>query len=151
MPETDAFAGIKLSGHSDAPGVEQRLFSTGHAASGPEQSKPETQQAGKPGSEKGRNEGSQEARKETSRRFDLAEVPTRKGSFVYTTSELEALEDLKLEFRRQRGVKVTMNDLARCAIHLLVEDYRAHQERSFLGRRFPVTTQSASAGEIGAT
>ena len=111
MPETDAFAGIKLSGQVDEPGVEQRLFSTGHAASGPEQSKPENQQAGKPGSGESRNEGSKEVRKEASRQFDLADVPTRKGSFVYTTIELEALEDLKLEFRRQRGVKVTMNDL----------------------------------------
>jgi hypothetical protein len=45
------------------------------------------------------------------------------------------LEDLKLELRRKHDTRVTKNDLARCALQLLVEDYGRHQERSFLGRK----------------
>jgi hypothetical protein len=145
MPEGDAFAGIRLSEQVGPASIEQRLFSgqplSPTAAKEP---KPKTQETKKPGNrevgQEGKRgisqEGMKEASKENTLRFNLAESPTRKDSFLFTEQEFEALEDLKLDLRRKHEVKVTKNDLARCALHLLVEDYETNRERSFLGRKF---------------
>lgn len=67
--------------------------------------------------------------------FDINEKPYRKDSFLFTTEEFEALEDLKLELRRKFDLRATKNDLARCALHNLVEHYRRHKEGSFVVQR----------------
>jgi hypothetical protein len=144
MPEGDAFAGIRLSEQVGPASIEQRLFSGQPLSPTAKEPKPKTQETGKPGNrevgQEGKRETSQEGMKEASKepklRFNLADSPTRKDSFLFTEPEFEALEDLKLELRRKHQVKVTKNDLARCALHLLVEDYETNRERSFLGRKF---------------
>jgi hypothetical protein len=62
--------------------------------------------------------------------LDLSELPTRKDTFMVTNEEFEALEDLKLTLRRRLDVRVTKNDLARCALAYLVEDCRRHGVKS---------------------
>ena len=62
--------------------------------------------------------------------WDLSELPYRKDTFLFTGDEFEALEDLKLSLRRRLDVKVTKNDLARCAIAYMVDEYTRHQEDS---------------------
>lgn len=55
--------------------------------------------------------------------FDLNEKPYRKDSFLFTDSEFDRLEDLKLELRRRFDLPATKNDIARCALQVLYEDY----------------------------
>jgi hypothetical protein len=68
-------------------------------------------------------------------RYDLDELPLYKASFVFTQEELEALEDLKLELRRELDAKVTKNDLIRSALHMLLEDQAANGQRSYARRK----------------
>lgn len=60
----------------------------------------------------------------------LAETPFRKDTFLFTTEEFEAFEDLKLRLRRSLDVKVTKNDLARCAIAHFVAEVNRDGESS---------------------
>lgn len=148
MPKGDAFSGIKLSEQVGQVSVEQRLFSTSpRPSSAPNAAEPGNQETGKPGNrevgKEGKKETSQETRQEVGKQgnhdfdiFDIEETPTHKDSFLFTEAEFEALEDLKLEFRRRYDTKITKNDIARSALHLLVQDYRENKERSFLGKRF---------------
>lgn len=62
--------------------------------------------------------------------LDLNEIPHRKATFLITDEEFEALEDLKLSVRRTLDVRVTKEDLARCAIVYMVEDFKRHREAS---------------------
>jgi hypothetical protein len=142
MSKDDVFSGIKLSEQVSQPGLEQRLFSPPKPPPLPRESGAKNQEIGKPGKRETRKEGKKEASQEVGQEgrgeiqaFDLEEAPTRKDSFLFTEAEFEALEDLKLDFRRKYDTKVTKNDLARCAVHLLVADYKANQERSFLGKK----------------
>ena len=54
---------------------------------------------------------------------------------IFTLEELEALEDLKLELRRELDAKVTKNDLIRSALHMLLEDQAANGQRSYARRK----------------
>ncbi len=67
---------------------------------------------------------------EPRRDFDLADIPYRKETYLFTSDEFEALEDLKLTLRRQHDLKASKNDLARCAIQYLLEDFRRNGDRS---------------------
>jgi len=68
-------------------------------------------------------------------RFNLDETAANKYTLAFTTIELEALEDLKLDLRRTHGIKVAKNDLVRCALHRLVEDYHVKGTASILVSR----------------
>jgi len=61
--------------------------------------------------------------------FDISEKPWRKDSFLFTDSEFDRLEDLKLELRRRFDLPATKNDIARCALQGLFEDYARDPER----------------------
>jgi hypothetical protein len=67
--------------------------------------------------------------------FDINNEALYKASYVFTQSELEALEDLKLELRRERDNKISKNDLVRAAVHMLVEDYKESGDSSYLIRK----------------
>jgi len=67
--------------------------------------------------------------------FDLADEALYKATFTFSQPELEALEDLKLEFRRDHDTKVTKNDVVRAAVHMLVEDHTANKQRSYISRK----------------
>jgi hypothetical protein len=85
--------------------------------------------------------GNQETRKPafpmapTALSFDINAQPLYKATFLFTQDELEAMEDLKLELRRVFDMKITKNDLARCAAQHLIEDYRLKGKESALIRR----------------
>lgn len=60
--------------------------------------------------------------------FDISEKPWRKDSFLFTDSEFDRLEDLKLELRRRFDLPATKNDIARCALQGLFEEYARDPE-----------------------
>lgn len=66
--------------------------------------------------------------------FDINEKPWRKDSFLFTDSEFERLEDLKLELRRRFDLPATKNDVARAAFQGLFEDYARDPEKSRIVR-----------------
>jgi hypothetical protein len=66
---------------------------------------------------------------------DVGNKPDRKETFMFSTDESEALEDLKLELRRRFDIKTSKNELARVAVRVLLDDYRQHGETSDLIRR----------------
>ncbi len=134
MPKGDAFAGIKLS---DQVGMEQRLFSTPGPQPQSVKPKPEDQskEVGKEGSREVGKEDSFPATRPQAPLFDINAKPYRKDSFLFTDEEFEGLEDLKLELRRTYDLKATKNDIARCALQQLLEDYRRHGGASVLVRR----------------
>ena len=70
----------------------------------------------------------------TESRFDINEKPWRKDSFLFTDSEFDRLEDLKLELRRRFDFKATKNDIARAAFQCLYEDYTRDPARSAVVR-----------------
>lgn len=157
MPKAaNPFAGIKLSGEAVTfpPPLDQRLFTPGPSVPESEPSpvptiaptpqQPVSQERGKEGRREGEQEAkrqagqepTQEARKESGRVFDLNDEPLRKNSFLFTEAEYEALEDLKLDLRRQHGMNhATKNDIIRAALHHLLEDYRRDDEASIVVRR----------------
>jgi hypothetical protein len=66
--------------------------------------------------------------------FDL-NIPTEKSeTFAFTFEEWFALDQLKTELTRLLGVdlRVTKIDIMRCALYMIVKNYRNHGERSFL-------------------
>ena len=62
--------------------------------------------------------------------FDLAALPYRKDSFLFTPEEFDALARLKLDLQRNLDTKVTKNDLIRCAVQYMVHDYHRRGAQS---------------------
>ena len=149
MPQAPSpFAGVKLSEQTPlaGSGLDQRLFTSASPRQAPksrvaqhvpaqERGNPRTQVPGKLASQEVGQETSQSASPEQGQGFDLNATPFRKDTFLFTPQEFEALEDLKLELRRRFDLKATKNDLARCALQHLLEDYRRHGETSLVVRR----------------
>jgi hypothetical protein len=70
--------------------------------------------------------------------FDL-NLPTEKShTFAFTFEELWALEEVKTGLSRLLGLdqRITKIDIIRCALHMIVDDYRQHGEQSFIVNRF---------------
>jgi hypothetical protein len=70
--------------------------------------------------------------------FDL-NLPTEKShTFAFTFEELWALEEVKTGLSRLLGLdlRITKIDIIRCALHMIVEDYRQRGEQSFIVDRF---------------
>lgn len=144
MASNDPFRGIKLSEQASTPGVEQRLFSTPPSAPTPEPQKPvekPSPPAAAPTPEVASSKPAPDRKISllpgslATTAFRLDDEALYKASYVFTPQELEALEDLKLELKRELDAKVTKNDLIRAALHMLVEDYRAHVQDSFVVRK----------------
>jgi hypothetical protein len=87
----------------------------------------------------GKRQASQPNGRLHSMAFDLNVKPYRKDSYLFTNEEFEALEDLKIELRRSYDVKVSKNDLARCAIGQLLADFRRNPGRSAVVRELLAT------------
>jgi hypothetical protein len=66
--------------------------------------------------------------------FDLDAKPYRKDSYLFTDREFEAMEDLKTELRRKHELKATKNDIARCAIGIVISDFQRNRDRSLIVR-----------------
>lgn len=140
MPKSSgAFTGIKLTEQTPptGAGLDQRLFSpsTPQKVSQPMHTRETKKEVGKEGSRETGKETSLPAKREEGEVFDINEKPYRKDSFLFSTREFEALEDLKLELRRKFDLRATKNDLARCALQHLIEDYKRHKDGSLLVRR----------------
>jgi hypothetical protein len=140
MPRDDPFAGIPLSEQAQAAKLEQRLFEPGKSPTNVRprppavETKPPSQP--KPPSQAATNAASaSKAPSLKATRFDLADMPINKMSFLMTPEEFESLEDLKLELRRDLDTKVTKNDLIRCALHMLIENYVEHKDASYASRK----------------
>lgn len=144
MAGTDPFRGIKLSEQATTPGVEQRLFAAPSISTAPEPQKPVEKPAPAP---KPPTPGPEQPKPApapkislrpaslASSTFNLDDEALYKASYVFTIRELEALEDLKLELKRALDSKVTKNDLVRCAIHMLIEDFRESSSHSYVHRK----------------
>ena len=143
-----AFSGVKLTEQTEVatPRVDQRLFSASPSTptSSPlsnepnklrETSKEGNQEIGKEGSRETSQETSLPGKKEEGLSLDLNETPHRKDSFLFTESEFEALEDLKLALRRRHDLPATKNDITRLALHHIAEDYHRNPDRSIIVSR----------------
>jgi hypothetical protein len=115
--------------------VDQRLFAAQQepvTTPAQQPSQLPSQEASKEVSQEAVREPSQPVSQEPRRALSLAQEPLRKNSFLFTMEEWEALEDLLLDLRRKHALDVTKNDLARCALHVLVEDYERRGEASLV-------------------
>jgi len=61
--------------------------------------------------------------------------PERQNTYAFTTEELNRLEDVKIAITRGYDLSVTKNDLIRCAVHMLLEDYESCGAESALLKR----------------
>ena len=145
MPREDPFAGIRLSEQTTAAKLDQRLFAPNKPPAAPPKPQPSTK-VEKPKGEGGSPSPSGSAKMLPTKaptvpapRFDLREEPLYKASFVFTQGELEGLEDLKLELRREHDAKVTKNSLIRCALHMMLEDHAANGGHSYASRKIKKT------------
>ena len=151
MKGKGVFSGVKLSEQTSVqpPGVDQRLFMpTPSPATGPLVSTAETNRPTTPDSPPAGEippttlYGPLKARTAPERppaaslpatplpeppaRFelDMSGLPHRKDSFLFTSEEFEALEDAKLAIGRALDVRVTKQNLVRCAVAYLIDDWR---------------------------
>ncbi len=67
--------------------------------------------------------------------FDITQVAAHPATFNFTDDELDALDDLKRDLKRQHDIRTTKKDLIRHALHQLVENYRALGEGSWIVTR----------------
>jgi hypothetical protein len=73
--------------------------------------------------------------------LDLNQRPDRQNTYAFTTDKLERLEDLKILIRRRYDLNVTQDDLIRCAVHMLLDDYRDRSEGSIVLARLRKKTE----------
>jgi hypothetical protein len=155
MKGPSIFSGKKLSEQTTVatPGIDQRLFApapllqsqpatpTGEAAqsAGHEHTTalpeiPKLNASIKPAEMAPPMPVAPAAAMETPLRFelDLSAIPHRKDSFLFTTEEFEALEDLKLQVGRSLDIKVTKQNLMRCALAALIDDWRRKGPNSLI-------------------
>lgn len=132
----DPFTGLKLTGPAPAPKLDQRLFAPRSSkavepsippAKVQQQSAPVTPAESAPA----KAATVRVTLESLTRDFDLDEKPFHKHSYLLTQGELEAIQDLQIELSRELDAKVTKNDLVRCALHMLIEDYAKDEKRSY--------------------
>jgi hypothetical protein len=145
----DAFKGIKLS-ENVGSSVDQRLFAAPAkpkpATKAPVVAKPVEASTATPAAEPvvpplalpiASSRSERPLSEPTTREkasFDINERPWHKGSFLFTDTEFEQLEDLKLELRRRYDLDATKNDIVRTAVHQLLEDYGRDADKSTVVR-----------------
>jgi hypothetical protein len=67
--------------------------------------------------------------------FDLNIEPYKKGTFLFTYEELDAIDDVKKQMKRRMDLPATQYDIVRGAIHIIVEDYRQRGQESLIVQR----------------
>ena len=158
MADKSPFAGMRLSEQRNSPPtpLDQQLFSARPnppnaqaklaavreaPGAAKEPSKIETLESSKLASKEGslepRNQGNLDRGATRTRRWelDLDEPAYRKNTYAFTEQELNALEDIAIDIRRNLGLDVTKNELVRCAIHALAEDFSENSDRGDTVRR----------------
>src|SRR5215211_8118736 len=61
---------------------------------------------------------------------DLSEMPYRKHSCLLTPAEFNALDELKVALRKRYNGTITKENLTRCAIRYMLDDYQANGDES---------------------
>lgn len=148
MVSKDPFSGLNLSAQAQPGKLDQRLFNSGPPSPPPtadpvvptkiEPPKKPAEPAASPAKPSSIASIQKPPRATTprfDRKLDLKDEPLYKASYLYTQEELEMLEDLKLELRREYDTKVTKNQLIRSALHMLLEDHSANGRRSYASRK----------------
>ena len=67
--------------------------------------------------------------------FNVNEAPSIKETFLITDGEYEGMEDMKLQLRRLLDMKASKQDIIRCAVQHIIEDFRKHPEASIIVSR----------------
>jgi hypothetical protein len=138
------FAGMKLTEQTPLAqaGLDQKLFSRPTPPETPVSQEAEEKEAvakpRTPASVKPQKRRTVKPTASEGKRFDL-NLPTEKShTFAFTFEELWALEELKTGVSRLLGLdlRITKIDIIRCALHMIVEDYRKRGEQSFIVERF---------------
>jgi hypothetical protein len=139
------FAGMKLTDQTPlgGSGLDQKLFSRPTPL--PEQPVPQEEQEKEdvakprmPAPVKPQKRRAVKPAAAEAKEFDL-NLPTEKShTFAFTFEELWALEELKTGLSRLIGLdlRITKIDIIRCALHMIVDDYRKYGEQSFIVNRF---------------
>jgi hypothetical protein len=148
MPKSPSpFTGMKLTEQTPLAesGPDQKLFSHSTSQDVPARPKrPEptkepnnlaTLQTRKQATLEPRNLGNLELAASEALEFDLNITPYKNDTFAFTTEELEAIEDIKTELRRRLDLQATKNDIVRCGIHSIVDDYRRRGAESLIVQR----------------
>jgi hypothetical protein len=139
------FAGMKLTEQTPlAPtGLDQKLFS--RPTPPPEKSvsqeaeeKEAAQKPRTPASVKSHKRATVRPTASEGKGFDLNHPTQKSHTFAFTFEELWALEEVKTGLSRLLGLdqRITKIDIIRCALHMIVDDYRQHGEQSFIVDRF---------------
>ena len=61
---------------------------------------------------------------------DLGELPYRKHSCLLTPDEFNALDELKVALRKKFNGTITKENLTRCAIRFMLDDYQRNGDES---------------------
>jgi hypothetical protein len=155
MAKASPFTGLRLSEQVSSPaaGLDQQLFTSTSVVKSPARpedvnaettpmlrkstketrlqgTKEATLEARKEGTLEPRNQGKTAESVLGSYTFDINKRGYRQNTYAFTDDELEALEDLSIHLRRKLAVDATKNDLVRCAIHGLVDDFKKHGDDS---------------------
>jgi hypothetical protein len=64
--------------------------------------------------------------------LSIDDEPYTQATFKFTDEELDALDDLKRDLRRQLALKTTKQNLVRYALHRLIEEFAKDGEASWL-------------------
>lgn len=102
-----------------------------------------TKETGNQDSQEGRKQGTLEAGRQGATRqpsapasredgFDLNEVATKDATFQFAERELDALDLVCLELKRELGEKPKKYDIIRAGLQHMIEDYHQQGERSIL-------------------
>jgi hypothetical protein len=95
----------------------------------------ETLKTRKQGNKETRKQGNMVSVKTEAQGFDLNIEPYKKGTFIFTYEELDAVDDLKKQLKRRLDLPATQYDIIRAAIHIIVEDYQQRGQESFIVQR----------------
>lgn len=128
----DPFRGIKLSDHTPA-GLDQRLFTPSPPATPPDHT-PSQPHEEPPREREQRGPMTLSVGQQRGEDFNINITPTELESMRLTQQEAFELEDMWRDLRRVLGRKLAKNDIVRCALHYLIEDYHQQSDGSILAR-----------------
>ena len=67
--------------------------------------------------------------------FDINDNPTIKETFLITDGEYDSMEAMKLQIRRLFDMKASKQDIIRCAVQHVLEEFQKHPEASIIVSR----------------
>ncbi len=67
--------------------------------------------------------------------FNINDNPTIKETFLITDGEYDSMEAMKLQIRRLFDMKASKQDIIRCAVQHVLEEFQKHPEASIIVSR----------------